>query len=88
MFSLQPTHPDRNWLIPFTHPSLEWYMYIAAALPSLLLTILLFMDQQITSVIVNRKEHKLKVFIFDKVNHSNKHHKRLKNHIHMQFIFL
>ena len=63
MFSLQPTHPDRKWLIPFTHPSLEWYMYIAAALPSLLLTILLFMDQQITSVIVNRKEHKLQVFI-------------------------
>ena len=63
MFSLQPTHPDRKWLIPFTHPSLKWYMYIAAALPSLLLTILLFMDQQITSVIVNRKEHKLKVFI-------------------------
>ena len=27
---------------------------------ALLLTILLFMDQQITSVIVNRKEHKLK----------------------------
>jgi hypothetical protein len=36
-------------------------MYIAAAVPAVLLTILLFMDQQITSVIVNRKEHQLKV---------------------------
>jgi hypothetical protein len=38
-----------------------WFMYIAAAVPAVLLTILLFMDQQITSVIVNRKEHQLKV---------------------------
>ena len=37
------------------------YVYILAAIPALLLTVLLFMDQQITSVIVNRKEHKLKV---------------------------
>lgn len=32
-----------------------------AALPALLCTILIFMDQQITAVIINRKEHKLKV---------------------------
>ena len=37
-----------------------WYIYLLAAFPALLLTVLLFMDQQITSVIVNRKEHKLK----------------------------
>ena len=37
------------------------YIYLGASIPALLLTILLFMDQQITSVIVNRKEHKLKV---------------------------
>ena len=36
-------------------------MYLAAAIPALLVTILIFMDQQITAVIVNRKEHKLKV---------------------------
>lgn len=36
-------------------------MYLASALPALLVTILIFMDQQITAVIVNRKEHKLKV---------------------------
>ena len=39
----------------------QWYIYILLAIPALLLTILLFMDQQITSVIVNRKEHKLRV---------------------------
>ena len=31
------------------------------AVPALLCTILIFMDQQITAVIINRKEHKLKV---------------------------
>ena len=39
---------------------LSRYIYLLAAFPALLLTVLLFMDQQITSVIVNRKEHKLK----------------------------
>jgi hypothetical protein len=37
------------------------YVYLLASIPAVLLTILLFMDQQITSVIVNRKEHKLRV---------------------------
>jgi hypothetical protein len=36
-------------------------MWFAALLPALLATILIFMDQQITAVIVNRKENKLKV---------------------------
>lgn len=36
-------------------------MYPASILPALLVTILIFMDQQITAVIVNRKENKLKV---------------------------
>lgn len=34
---------------------------MAASIPALLCTILIFMDQQITAVIVNRKENKLKV---------------------------
>ncbi len=59
----QPTHPGRGWLIhPFkghqyTNPI---WTPIAALLPALLACILLFMDQQITAVIVNRKENKLK----------------------------
>ena len=58
---IQPTRSDvRDWLIPMFDDSSPWYIYLLAAFPALLLTVLLFMDQQITSVIVNRKEHKLK----------------------------
>lgn len=55
----KPTSPNRGWFVsPFgANP---WWVYLAAALPALLVTILIFMDQQITAVIVNRKEHKLK----------------------------
>lgn len=56
----EPTRSDRGWIIdPFAknHP----WTYFAALLPALLATILIFMDQQITAVIINRKEHKLKV---------------------------
>uniref|UniRef100_A0A4W5P144 Anion exchange protein n=1 Tax=Hucho hucho TaxID=62062 RepID=A0A4W5P144_9TELE len=56
---LQPTSKHRGWLIsPLgTNP---WWTLLVAALPALLCTILIFMDQQITAVIINRKEHKLK----------------------------
>lgn len=54
----KPTSPDRDWLIsPFKNPV---YTYGLAIIPALLGTILIFMDQQITAVIVNRKENKLK----------------------------
>jgi len=57
----EPTRSDlRAWLIPLYDDASPWYVYLLAAIPAMLLTILLFMDQQITSVIVNRKEHKLK----------------------------
>merc|ERR1719153_2238933 len=56
----EPTRSDlRTWLIPLYDDDSPWYIYLLASIPALLLTIL-FMDQQITSVIVNRKEHKLK----------------------------
>ncbi|KAK0150792.1 Electrogenic sodium bicarbonate cotransporter 1 [Merluccius polli] len=55
----KPTNPQRGWLVsPFGGN--PWWVYLASALPALLVTILIFMDQQITAVIVNRKEHKLK----------------------------
>jgi len=38
-----------------------WWCFFAAMPPALLATILIFMDQQITAVIVNRKENKLRV---------------------------
>lgn len=39
----------------------HWWHALVAFAPALLATILIFLDQQITAVIVNRKEHKLKV---------------------------
>ncbi|KAA0717382.1 Electrogenic sodium bicarbonate cotransporter 1 [Triplophysa tibetana] len=55
----KPTSPNRGWFVP-PFGANPWWVYLASALPALLVTILLFMDQQITAVIVNRKEHKLK----------------------------
>ncbi|XP_042278436.1 solute carrier family 4 member 4a isoform X4 [Thunnus maccoyii] len=55
----KPTSPERGWFVP-PFGGNPWWVYLASALPALLVTILVFMDQQITAVIVNRKEHKLK----------------------------
>ncbi|OWK12279.1 SLC4A9 [Cervus elaphus hippelaphus] len=54
----KPTLPGRGWLVsPFgANP---WWLSVAAALPALLLSILIFMDQQITGVILNRAEYRL-----------------------------
>ncbi|XP_016409902.1 electrogenic sodium bicarbonate cotransporter 4 isoform X3 [Sinocyclocheilus rhinocerous] len=55
----KPTRPDRGWIVmPFGKN--PWWMCLASFAPALLVTILIFMDQQITAVIVNRKENKLK----------------------------
>lgn len=45
-----------------------WWWYLASAVPALLVTILIFMDQQISAVIVNRKENKLKVRLWPNRN--------------------
>ncbi|XP_021358103.1 electroneutral sodium bicarbonate exchanger 1-like [Mizuhopecten yessoensis] len=52
--------PGRGWLINPIHPDNPWWLAIAACVPAALAVILVFMDQQITAVIVNRKENKLK----------------------------
>uniref|UniRef100_A0A3B3Y7R8 Anion exchange protein n=1 Tax=Poecilia mexicana TaxID=48701 RepID=A0A3B3Y7R8_9TELE len=55
----KPTRPGRGWLVmPFGKN--PWWIYLASFVPALLVTILIFMDQQISAVIVNRKENKLK----------------------------
>ncbi|XP_060898619.1 electroneutral sodium bicarbonate exchanger 1 [Labrus mixtus] len=54
----QPTRDDRGWLISPIGRN-PWWTVLAAAIPAVLCTILIFMDQQITAVIINRKEHKL-----------------------------
>uniref|UniRef100_A0AAQ4PCL2 Anion exchange protein n=1 Tax=Gasterosteus aculeatus aculeatus TaxID=481459 RepID=A0AAQ4PCL2_GASAC len=55
----KPTSSKRGWFVP-PFGGNPWWVYLAASLPALLVTILVFMDQQITAVIVNRKEHMLK----------------------------
>ncbi|XP_016894020.1 sodium-driven chloride bicarbonate exchanger-like isoform X2 [Cynoglossus semilaevis] len=55
----KPTRDDRGWIINPVGPN-PWWTTIVTFIPALLCTILIFMDQQITAVIINRKEHKLK----------------------------
>ncbi|KAJ8394523.1 hypothetical protein AAFF_G00045330 [Aldrovandia affinis] len=57
--NFKPTRDDRGWLINPVGPN-PWWTTIVTVIPALLCTILIFMDQQITAVIINRKEHKLK----------------------------
>ncbi|XP_046698042.1 electrogenic sodium bicarbonate cotransporter 4 isoform X2 [Silurus meridionalis] len=55
----KPTRPDRDWIVmPFGKN--PWWVCVGSFVPALLVTILMFMDQQISAVIVNRKENKLK----------------------------
>jgi len=56
---VKPSRDDRGWLVnplDCTH----WWLIPLALVPAILATILVFLDQQITAVIVNRKDHKLK----------------------------
>ena len=54
------TKEGRGWIInPFKKNNT--YLWFGAIIPALLATILIFMDQHITAVIINRKENKLKV---------------------------
>ena len=52
----------RGWIIPPLGKN-PWWIILAASIPAILATILVFMDQQITALIVNRREHKLKVIV-------------------------
>ncbi|MBN3292657.1 B3A4 protein, partial [Polypterus senegalus] len=57
--NMMPTNPTRQWYVsPFKMN--PWWLTLVSAIPAILLTILVFMDQQITAVILNRKELKLK----------------------------
>ncbi|NXS96555.1 S4A4 protein, partial [Jacana jacana] len=55
---LKPTNPARGWII-FPFGANPWWICLVSALPAVLVTILIFMDQQITAVILNRREYKL-----------------------------
>ncbi|NXU57966.1 S4A4 protein, partial [Turnix velox] len=55
---LKPTNPGRGWII-FPFGLNPWWVCLVSAVPAVLVTILIFMDQQITAVILNRREYKL-----------------------------
>ncbi|NXR13015.1 S4A10 protein, partial [Semnornis frantzii] len=57
--TLKLTRDDRGWFISPIGPN-PWWTVLAALIPALLCTILVFMDQHITVALVNRKDHKLK----------------------------
>jgi len=56
----KPTYEGRGWLIHPIHPNNPWWTIPGSMLPAMVATILLFLDQQITAVIVNRQENLLK----------------------------
>ena len=60
--SFTPSVTNRTWIIdPLPEEAnFYWFLPLAASVPAIVGTILIFMDQQITVVIVNRKEHLLK----------------------------
>ncbi|XP_052079276.1 electroneutral sodium bicarbonate exchanger 1-like isoform X5 [Mytilus californianus] len=55
-----PSSPHRGWFINPFSPRNPWWTILVAAGPAIVAVILIFMDQQITAVIVNRKENKLR----------------------------
>ncbi|NXP55323.1 S4A4 protein, partial [Heliornis fulica] len=55
---LKPTNPVRGWII-FPFGANPWWVCLMSAVPAVLVTILIFMDQQITAIILNRREYKL-----------------------------
>ncbi|NWU89674.1 S4A4 protein, partial [Upupa epops] len=55
---LKPTNPERDWIV-FPFGANPWWVCLVSMVPSILVTILIFMDQQITAVILNRREYKL-----------------------------
>ena len=57
--TFRPTWSGRGWFIPPFNNNPLWSAPLAF-FPALLACVLIFMDQQITAVIVNRKENKLK----------------------------
>ncbi len=59
LYFKKPTSNERGWFIGFFAKNPFWTIFVAI-IPALIATILVVMDQQITAVIVNRKEFKLK----------------------------
>nr|XP_042696698.1 anion exchange protein 4 isoform X1 [Chrysemys picta bellii] len=54
----KPTNSQRGWVV-FPLGVNPWWVCLVSAVPAVLVIILIFMDQQITAVILNRKEYRL-----------------------------
>ncbi|KAM9129119.1 anion exchange protein 4 [Pangshura tecta] len=54
----KPTNSQRGWVV-FPFGVNPWWVCLVSAVPAVLVIILIFMDQQITAVILNRKEYRL-----------------------------
>ncbi|XP_067422975.1 anion exchange protein 4 [Emydura macquarii macquarii] len=54
----KPTNPQRDWVV-FPFGANPWWICLLSAVPAIVVIILIFMDQQITAVILNRKEYRL-----------------------------
>uniref|UniRef100_A0A8C8E8G0 Solute carrier family 4 member 9 n=1 Tax=Otus sunia TaxID=257818 RepID=A0A8C8E8G0_9STRI len=59
-FPSWPTNPARGWIV-FPFGANPWWVCLVSPVPAVLITILIFMDQQITAVILNRREYKLEL---------------------------
>lgn len=62
IYGFHPTHPDRDWFINpggmKTGMSMPWIF--AAIIPAIFVGILLFMETEMTGVLLSKKEHKLR----------------------------
>uniref|UniRef100_A0A8C3XTN7 Anion exchange protein n=1 Tax=Chelydra serpentina TaxID=8475 RepID=A0A8C3XTN7_CHESE len=54
----KPTNSQRGWVV-FPFGVNPWWVCLVSTVPAVLVIILIFMDQQITAVILNRKEYRL-----------------------------
>ncbi|CAM4589660.1 unnamed protein product [Lepidochelys olivacea] len=54
----KPTNSQRGWVV-FPLGVNPWWVCLVSTVPAVLVIILIFMDQQITAVILNRKEYRL-----------------------------
>lgn len=60
--SVKTTRTDRSFIVnPFSITA--FWVIPLAIIPGALGVILMFLDQQITALIINRPEHKLKVYL-------------------------
>ncbi|XP_001601955.2 band 3 anion transport protein isoform X3 [Nasonia vitripennis] len=57
---LSPTLPGRSWLVSPTNGDVPLWMALACCVPALLVYILVFMETQISELIIDKKERKLR----------------------------